>query len=1513
MKTRLTLFSALAIAGLASFSSQAAPVETQGFLKYECWFPMLRDASLTGTDIASLEIDANYPAKPDMSSYAAGMNSRAVFPEDTHEQYGARLTGWITPTATGDYNFYLASDDASQFWISTDATEDNLQLQAEETTCCHGFMEVGNGQTTSSPLHLVAGQKYAIKILHAEGTGGDYVQVAWQAASGTTPAARLAPLTSAMLSSMADPAGASLAITQQPAATSTQENAPSVSFSIQATAVTPFGKYTGGGTPVNGSPAPLGTKTQLDTFYQWFTNGVEVAGANGTNYSVAWPKKAQDGMKVKCYVAVPGIPLYSSEVKLTVTADTTPPTVVKAAADASFVDVVVKFSEPVPDSALLASHYGIDQGVNVSTVDRVDLMTVKLNTSKMTDGKTYTLTINGVQDTATPANTIAANTTVQFKSFMFAPGVVLHQKYDNFDNNAGNSPDNLFADPRFPNSPDRKDLQTRYEYPANAVGRDAVADPARNYFDALDGYFIPPTTGNYVFFIAFADRCWLYLSTDESPANKHLIVGQQGWSDPRSWLASHDYDVTQGRSDSYNGTQWPDGNIITLQAGNRYYLELVHHDPSWGGGDWFAATYKLEADADPANGSAPKLTGSVVGTYLDPTVGSVTFTLQPQNTNALSGNKVTFSALAAGFSDYTTNMYYQWQSAPKGSSTWTDISGATAAKYTTPFLAAGDNGKQFRVIASAPPVSATSSVATLTVAYDDVPPTVVKASTDMTWTSVLVAFSEPVSDTALAAARYQIDQGISVSAVTRVDTLTVKLSTSKLIENKTYILTINGVQDMATPPNTIAANTKVEVRSLMLLTGAALHQKYSNVDNGTGGNPDGLFNDPRFPNNPDRRDIELRWEYPADGIYRVAADDPSRNYFDTIEGFFIPPTTGSYVFFTCGADRWWLYLSTDESPANRHLVAAEPGSWTNPRGWMTGQGGSDMTGARSDTFGTTDWPDGNTITLTEGKRYYMLSIHHDPSWAGADDFAVTYKLAGEADPADGDAPKLTGSVIGYYFDPSGASVTFTQQPQNVSVLQGQTATFTAAATGTSAYGSTVFYQWQSAPKGSSTWTDIAGATAASYQTSILGLADDGKQFRVVASVPPYSVASSAATLTVMADTTPPVVSAGAMLDETAGVVDVGVGFDEPVDEASGQLLSNYSVSPGTITGISWYTNRFTANSQNPLVKIVKQTALLKVTGLTGSGTLTVKNVADVHGNKITSTSVPFTVDTKMKWGVVGANEFGGWNAVVPVAANSFDIYSDGVGAWSNYDEATFVYEQVTGDFDKKLRVEYQDGSSQWARAGLIVKEATNFGEDRATQATTATRYQKCLVSPVGAILTGPGTPGAQDWELNRRLDTGGATTGATMTGANAIPGYPNAWCRIQRVGQTFTMYRSNDGLTWVALGSTTWGVDDTSKTPMPATVYVGPDYAPELGNVTNPEDRGTFLAQIRDYGDYSAVFNPQLKIGVDSTGKVTITWSAGTLASSPTVQGAYTPVTGATSPHVVTPAAGTATFYQIKQ
>jgi len=674
-----------------------------------------------------------------------------------------------------------------------------------------------------------------------------------------------------------------------------------------------------------------------------------------------------------------------------------------------------------------------------------------------------------------------------------------------------------------------------------------------------------------------------------------------------------------------------------------------------------------------------------------------------------------------------------------------------------------------------------------------------------------------------------------------------------LAQSGVYTVTVSNELGLAESPSMTLQGAPVFV------PGVVVHRKYSNVSDGAGYPVEALFGDPRFPNQPDRRDLMGAFEYPAN-LWRDSAADPARDYFDSLDGYFIPPQSGNYVFFLSFDDRCGLWLSTDESPVNRHKIAEQQG-WTDARNWTVGHS-TVMSQARSDEFVGTEWPEGNSISLVGGQKYFMLLVHHDPSWAGGDWFGATYKRAADADPAPGSASTLAGGVVGAFVDPNGTTVSFTRQPANAAVPQGGTTALSAAATGVSPYGFAVAYQWQSAPKGGFTFTNIPAATSRAYAPPPLALSDDGRKFRVIASIPPISLTSSVATATVTDAIPPLAVSVGAMLDPGDGGVEVGVGFDEPVDDAAGSAVANYTVSSGSIASLQWFTNRFTADSLNPLAMVRKQNALLKLAGFSGAtGSLTLSNLKDGSGNPMSPLTLPFTVDTRSKWAVVGANQFGGWNAAVPVGAGGWDVYSDGMAEWGGYDEATFVYEPVTGDFDKRLRVRYQDGSSAWARAGLIVRDALNFGVDQVTQQSGAAgRFQKCLVDPVGAVLTGPGNPGSALWEGNRRLNRGGACDSA-LGSNNATPLYPNAWCRIQRSGQTFTLYRSDDGVNWLELGATTWGVDDPAKTPMPDTVFVGPEFSPENGNISLAEDRGTFLAQFRDYGDYQRVdVTPQVAI-----------------------------------------------------
>lgn len=93
-----------------------------------------------------------------------------------------------------------------------------------------------------------------------------------------------------------------------------------------------------------------------------------------------------------------------------------------------------------------------------------------------------------------------------------------------------------------------------------------------------------------------------------------------------------------------------------------------------------------------------------------------------------------------------------------------------------------------------------------------------------------------------------------------------------------------------------------------------------------------------------------------------------------------------------------------------------------------------------------------------------------------------------------------------------ATPTFVGQPANQTVAVGATATFSVTVTGIPA--PTV--QWQVSTDGGNTWTDIPGATSASYTTSAAVNGDNGNRYRAVAtnSASPGGVPSNGATLTV---------------------------------------------------------------------------------------------------------------------------------------------------------------------------------------------------------------------------------------------------------------------------------------------------------------------------------------------------------------------------------------------------------------
>ena len=173
------------ISNAAQLSISSIGVRTAGGLKRETW------SSLSGSAVANLTGYARYPMFPDATAVA----TTAETAENTADNYGEKLSGWIIPPTTGNYRFFLSSDDASELWLSTNDSSANATKRAELLSSS-GFRTYA---AASANIAMVAGQRYYIEILHKESSGGDHLSLAWQTPGGTQPTTGTLPIDGAFL------------------------------------------------------------------------------------------------------------------------------------------------------------------------------------------------------------------------------------------------------------------------------------------------------------------------------------------------------------------------------------------------------------------------------------------------------------------------------------------------------------------------------------------------------------------------------------------------------------------------------------------------------------------------------------------------------------------------------------------------------------------------------------------------------------------------------------------------------------------------------------------------------------------------------------------------------------------------------------------------------------------------------------------------------------------------------------------------------------------------------------------------------------------------------------------------------------------------------------------------------------------------------------------------------------------------------------------------------------------
>jgi hypothetical protein len=100
------------------------------------------------------------------------------------DNYGARIRGYICPPQSGNYKFWIASDDRSELWLSTTDNPSGKKMIASITgyTKSREWNKYPTQQSAS--IYLQARKKYYIEALHKESTGPDHLAVGWQLPDG---------------------------------------------------------------------------------------------------------------------------------------------------------------------------------------------------------------------------------------------------------------------------------------------------------------------------------------------------------------------------------------------------------------------------------------------------------------------------------------------------------------------------------------------------------------------------------------------------------------------------------------------------------------------------------------------------------------------------------------------------------------------------------------------------------------------------------------------------------------------------------------------------------------------------------------------------------------------------------------------------------------------------------------------------------------------------------------------------------------------------------------------------------------------------------------------------------------------------------------------------------------------------------------------------------------------------------------------------------------------------------
>jgi RHS repeat-associated protein len=164
--SQLSTTSAAAAVAVNAAPPVAAGCSGTGSIVWEIW------TGISGREVSLIPLNTSPTTTQTLSSFS--------IPAHTMEDYGSRVRGYICPPVSGDYVFYISSDNQGELWLSSGDQATGKQRIAWVPTVVGQNDYSTHASQQSAVITLQANQRYYVEALHKENGGGDHLQVAWK-------------------------------------------------------------------------------------------------------------------------------------------------------------------------------------------------------------------------------------------------------------------------------------------------------------------------------------------------------------------------------------------------------------------------------------------------------------------------------------------------------------------------------------------------------------------------------------------------------------------------------------------------------------------------------------------------------------------------------------------------------------------------------------------------------------------------------------------------------------------------------------------------------------------------------------------------------------------------------------------------------------------------------------------------------------------------------------------------------------------------------------------------------------------------------------------------------------------------------------------------------------------------------------------------------------------------------------------------------------------------------------